>query len=97
MFIFIFDGKLRFEYFKSLFFNQAELSNFHSNHLRIILETKLTVGIISITYLNKEHILNARNEAEGMLLINNAHFYPEKCTKSIKCRNYTLGDFFAEA
>ena len=74
-------GSCVFEYFKSLFFNQAELSNFHSNHLRIIWDTKHTVGIISIRYFNKEHILNARNGAEGMLLINNAHFYPEKCIK----------------
>ena len=37
----------------------------------------------------------ARSEAEGILPINNAHFYPAKCSKSIKCRNYTLGVFRA--
>ena len=60
-------------------------------------DTKHTVGIISIWYLKKKHILNARNEAEGILLINNAHIYPEKCNKSIKCRNYTQGTFWARS
>ena len=58
-------------------------------------DTNITVGIISIWYFNKEHILIARSKAEGMFHINNAHFYPENCIKNIKCRNYTRGAFWA--
>ena len=37
-------------------------------------DTKHTVGIISIWYFNKEHILNACSEASGIFPINNVHF-----------------------
>ena len=43
--------------------------------------TKHTVGLISIWYFNKEHILIAQRETEGMFLIKNAHFYPENVLK----------------
>ena len=49
-------------------------------------DTEYTEGIISIS-----------SEKWGLFPINKAHFYPEKCSKSIKCRNYTMGVFVPEA
>ena len=60
-------------------------------------ETNYTVGIITIWYFNKENLLNARSEAEGISPIINAPSYPAICLKSIKYRNYTLGVFVPEA
>ena len=53
-------------------------------------DSKHTVGIISIWYLNKEHFLNAYSKVYSISPVNNAHFYPEKYSKIIKCRNYEL-------
>ena len=38
-------------------------------------DTNITMGIISIWYFNTEFILNARSKAEGILPMNNTHFY----------------------
>ena len=40
-------------------------------------DAKHTVGIIYISYLNREHILNVCIEAYDIFPIYNAHFYPD--------------------
>ena len=40
--------------------------------------TKLTMGIIPISYFNKEHILRAWNENEGIIPISKSNPYPAK-------------------
>ena len=57
-------------------------------------DKKHTVGMISIQYFNN-FFLMGRSEAEGILPINNTHYYIAKYSKSIKCSNYALAVFCA--
>ena len=47
-------------------------------------DTKHTVVIIAIRYFNKDHILMARSEVEGIFTYKNHTFYPAKYFKSIE-------------